>query len=233
MNSFSQISVIIPVYNCDQYLAQAIESVLKQTHQPLEIIVVDDASTDNSAAVAQSFGNAIRYELQPNSGAAIARNRGAELANGGLLAFLDADDLWSQDKLALQMAAFEQNPELSMVFGQIKQFHSPELDQSTKQKIYCPSQIMPGYHPGTMIVKKEAFERVGEFSTNWEVGEFIDWYSRAMELGLSSLMLSDVVYKRRLHQTNMGIYKRQSRVDYARILKASLDRRRRLAAQTN
>ena len=85
---------------------------------------------------------------------------------------------------------------------------------------------MPGYHPGTMLIKRHAFFRVGLFETNWQVGEFISWYLRLRELELRTIMLPELVMWRRLHETNLGIRQRQSITDYVRVLKASLDRRR-------
>ena len=220
------VSVIIPVYNCDRYLAEAIESVLAQTYQPLEIIVVDDGSTDDSAAVAKRFGSLVRYYYQAQSGAAAARNYGLEVAQGSFLAFLDADDFWVKDKLTRQMQVLESEPDVEMVFGHVQQFHSPELDESVKNKIHCPAELMPGYVPGTLLIKREDFLRVGKFETDLQMGEFISWYARATELGLRAKMLPELLMSRRLHETNTGIRQRQSRTDYVRLIKATLDRRR-------
>ncbi len=85
---------------------------------------------------------------------------------------------------------------------------------------------MPGYTHCTMLIRREAFFRVGMFETGWQVGEFVDWYLRAVETGLRAVMLADVVMKRRLHASNQGVQKRDFQADYVRILKASLDRRR-------
>ncbi|HEY9302211.1 MAG TPA: glycosyltransferase family A protein, partial [Phormidium sp.] len=149
-----------------------------------------------------------------------------DLAQGSFFAFLDADDLWEKDKLTRQMEVFESEPQVNIIFGHIQQFHSPELDDSAKNKIHCPPELMPGYHPGTMLIEREAFLRVGRFETNWQMGEFISWYARATELGIRTKMLPYQMMWRRLHETNMGIRDRQHRTDYARIIKASLDRRR-------
>lgn len=221
MQSQPLVSVIIPVYNCECYLAQAIESVLAQTYQPIELIVVDDGSTDGSAEVAQQFTPHVRYHRQANSGTAVARNRGVTLARGSFLAFLDADDVWVADKLARQLAAFRDTPDLDMVFGHVRQFYSREgqLDDS-------PAGTMPGYSAIAMLIKRESFQQAGPFDTRWQVGEFIDWYAKAMDAGLRSRMLPDVVALRRIHATNQGITQRPARTDYARILKAALDRRR-------
>jgi glycosyltransferase involved in cell wall biosynthesis len=225
------VSVIIPVYNGERYLAEAIGSVLAQTYRPVEIIVVDDGSTDGSADVAKRFDSPVRYDFQPNSGAGAARNRGVGLAQGSFLAFLDADDLWAEGKLARQIAAFDDDPELAMVFGHVKQFYSPELDEHVKKRIGLLVETIPGHHVGAMLIKRGAFLRVGMFETGWQIGEFIDWHARAVELGLKSSMLPEIVMKRRIHMNNMGRRERKHQTDYVRILKASLDRRRKKGGQ--
>jgi GT2 family glycosyltransferase len=104
------VSVVIPTYNRAHQIGGAIESVLIQTHGAHEIIVVDDGSKDETAAACHRFGSAVRYVFQPNAGVAAARNHGALLATGDLLAFLDSDDIWHPQKLALQLAALEASP---------------------------------------------------------------------------------------------------------------------------
>jgi len=220
------ISVIIPVYNCESYLAEAIASVLAQTYHPLEIIMIDDGSTDRSARVAERFSSSVQYFYQPNSGPGAARNRGVDLAKGDYCAFLDADDIWTEDKLSLQIDVIRDNPSLDCVFGHVQQFISPELDEREKIRIYCPEEKMAGYIAGAMLIKRESFVNAGGFETNWQIGEFIEWFIRAGEHGIKSFMLPEVVLKRRLHNKNMTIHARNSRADYCRILKASLDRRR-------
>jgi glycosyltransferase involved in cell wall biosynthesis len=223
----SRISVIIPVYNSEVYLAEALNSVLNQRRQPDEVIVVDDGSTDNSRNTAHQFGGSIRYEYHPvNHGAATARNRGVELAQGEFLAFLDADDLWVEEKLALQVQAFNDNPDLDMVSGHVQQFHSPELHESIKQRIKIPQEVIRGQHVGAMLIRRDAFEKVGSFNSELKLAEFIEWQARAMELGLKEFILPEIVMKRRLHKSSQGTYNRKHRIEYARVLKAALDRRR-------
>jgi len=220
------VSVIIAVYNCKKYLAEAIESVLAQAYQPIEIIVIDDGSTDGSDQVAKRLLPSVHYFYQPKAGAGAARNRGTELAKGNYLSFLDSDDIWTENRLILQMAEFRSNPETDLVFGQVEQFISPELDENEQSKIHCPAERMPGYVAGTMVIKRESFVRVGPFATTWQIGEFLDWYVRAQEMGMKSSMVPEVVLRRRLHTDNISIRNRDSRTDYVRMLKASLDRRR-------
>lgn len=223
-----RVSVIIPVYNCELYLRAAIESVLAQTHKPWEIIVVDDGSTDKSAEIAKRFEPLIKYSFIHNSGSSAAVNHGISLSQGDVIGFLDADDIWLPNKLALQIAAFRENPELEAIFGHLQQFKSWELSEDIKNKLKIPVEISPAYHRDTLLIKRLSLERVGLFDSRIQMGEFIDWYLRAEEQDLKSLILGNILAKRRLHKTNMGIRDRQSRTEYARVIKASLDRRRKL-----
>lgn len=103
------VSVIIPCYNGQAFLAETIDSVLAQSHAPLEILVIDDGSTDNSAQIATDCGNSVRVIQQSNQGESVARNRGLEEAKGEWSAFVDADDLWRANKLEAQLAAADSN----------------------------------------------------------------------------------------------------------------------------
>jgi glycosyltransferase involved in cell wall biosynthesis len=224
----ARVSVIIPVYNGERYLAETIESVLAQTYQPLEVIVVDDGSTDDSARVAQSFGPAVSYTYQQNLGTAAALNRGVELASGDYFAFLGADDLWTEDRAQLQMEAFTTHPEVDIVSGHVRQFISPELDDSVKGRIQFSPELIPGHVVPAMLIRREVYFRVGQFETSWVVGAEMSWYLRAKEMGLNLMILPDLVLLRRIHESNKGITKRQFITQRAQILKASLDRRRRI-----
>jgi glycosyltransferase involved in cell wall biosynthesis len=227
MENKTLVSVIIPVFNCENYLEEAIESVLAQTYQTFEIIVVDDGSTDESAEVVKRFGPPVRYYYQPNAGTGAARNRGVSLAQGGFLAFLDADDVWLKKKLELQISAFVTNPDSEIVFGHVKQFYSPDLSIRLRKKIRCTPELVPGYLPSTMLIKRKAFDRVGLFGNRWLVGEDMSWILHAKEQKLRMIMLPELLYLRRLHENNKGITHRQFNRQRVQIIKASLDRRRR------
>ncbi len=224
------ISAIIPVHNCEKYLKEAIDSVLAQTYRPIEIIIVDDGSTDSSAQVAKGFGSQVIVYSQEKKGIGGGRNSGIDLAKGSFFAFLDSDDLWTEDKLEKQMAFFKKDPDLDMVFGNAIQFVSPELEG--KNYAFSPDP-MSGYVAGTLLVKREAFFRAGYFSTEWKLGEFVDWYARALEKKLKGVLFSEVVLKRRIHLQNTGIRENHSRLDYVRVLKASLDRRKAMESHAD
>lgn len=222
----NRVSVVIPAHNAEKYLGEAIESILRQIYVPFQIIVVDDGSTDETERVARSFPQ-IEYSKQAQQGAGAARNHGVELARGEFLAFLDADDLWSSDKLALQMAAFAENSaDKTMIFGYVRQFFSGDFSEEERAKISLTDEITPAILLGAMLMRRTDFLKIGFFETSWEIGEFIDWYCKALEHGLQSQVLSEVVLHRRVHRTNQGLTKRDFQRDYVRILKASLDRRR-------
>jgi glycosyltransferase involved in cell wall biosynthesis len=220
------ISVIIPVYNCDRYLAEAIQSVLDQSYPVHEIIVVNDGSTDESVAIAQQFSQ-ITLLSQTNKGAGASRNLGIQSAKGELIAFLDADDRWLPTKLEQQIQVFITNPKIDIVFSYVQQFISPELDLSIQARLHCPADPIAGVFPTTALVKKSIFQQVGEFSEVLKVAEFIDWFQRSQVLGLQSHTLSAVLANRRLHTTNSGIRIRpQAHQEYLEVVRAALNRRR-------
>lgn len=225
------ISVMIGVYNAEQYLAESIESVFAQTYRPLELIVVDDGSDDGSGDVACSYGAALTYVRQENAGNGSARNHAVRLASGEFFAFLDADDRFVPTKLAHQFAALDADPTLDIVFGHVREFVSPELSELQRATVRPPApQPLPWPAPNLMLIRRESFARVGPFSESVRVGVTVDWYARAAEAGLRSTMLSEVVLERRLHLTNNGLRERDSRLQYLHVLKAALDRRRAQAS---
>jgi glycosyltransferase involved in cell wall biosynthesis len=220
------VSTIIPCLNGERYLAEAITSVLAQAYQPLEVVVVDDGSTDRSAEIARGLGEMVRVIEQPHGGASVARNRGVANASGELLAFLDADDLWTEGRLHRQVTALVRDPDLDMVLGHTEQFVSPDVPPAARDRFRFDYAPTPARVSGALVVRRAAFDRVGGFSPRWQTGEFIDWYLRAEEKGLRCLFLPETVLRRRLHLANHGLVKREARSDYASLIKAALDRRR-------
>ena len=111
------VSVIIPVYNGEAFLVEAVESIQRQVHRPLEILIVDDGSTDNTAKIAAGFDDDVRYTFKPNGGPASARNTGLKMARGSVIGFLDVDDLWTEKKLEWQLTRFVSTPTLEIILG--------------------------------------------------------------------------------------------------------------------
>jgi glycosyltransferase involved in cell wall biosynthesis len=225
----SGVSVVVPVRDCERYLAEALESVLGQTLAPAEVIVVDDGSADGTPEVIARFAGRVRALRQAPAGLAAAVNRGFEHARGAMVASLDADDLWAPDKLALQVAALEADPGLDLVLGHVELFHSPDLDARTRATVAGPPGVRAGFLRGAMLARREALARVGPFDTRWRIGEFVDWYARAVDAGLRMAVLPQVVLRRRIHAANTTLRAADARGDYARVVKAALDRRRAMA----
>jgi glycosyltransferase involved in cell wall biosynthesis len=229
MTNLRSISVIIPAHQAEKTIAETIASVLGQSLLPFEVIVVDDGSTDRVEEVVRSI-DGVLYLRQEHAGAGAARNRGAEAASGELLAFVDADDLWEPDKLALQMAAWDRDPTADMVFGHMVEFVSPELSAEEAAGLAPRPGVLSGLSPITLLMKRERFLATGGFQTHWQLGEFIEWYARVQREGLRSLLLPDVVARRRLHAGNHGHANRGQASEYAKIVKQALDLRRAQAA---
>ena len=226
-----EVSTVIPCHNGERYVAETIRSVLRQGHDRLEIIVVDDGSTDRTREVVESLGPPVRYVRQPRGGAARARNGGVALATGAILAFLDADDLWPDGALSALLAPLERDPGLGMTVGHMEQFVSPELPEEARQQFRFSSEPVPARMCGSVLVRRSTFDLVGGFSTRLESGEFMDWILRAEALGVRSATVPEVVLRRRLHRLNHGVVRRDARQDYVRVVKAALDRRRAAASQ--
>jgi glycosyltransferase involved in cell wall biosynthesis len=220
------ISVIIPVFNNEQYIAEALESVLDQTEKPVEIIVVD-SSNDRTPEIVRSFSNHIRhYFFKSRLEIGQARNFGINQAIGNFFAHLDGDDIWMENKLEFQMNAFREDPDLDVVGGMMKSFISPELAGEERKNIYCSPNPKPGFSASVMVVRREAFFRVGSYKTELRVGVDLDWFVRAREMDLKEKMIYRVLAKRRLHKTNTDLLNKQYANERIRVLKESLDRRR-------
>ena len=220
------ISVLIPAYNAEKYIAEALESVLRQTYKDFEMIVVDDGSTDNTRCVVESFSGKVQYYYQENSGAGAARNHGIKLSRGDFLAFLDADDIWAENKLELQMHALAVDSRLDAVFGMIRQVFHKEWKQKISEANIPENELLKGYTQSTMLIKRQSFLRIGMFPQEYKLGEFVDWLLRAKEANLQMKLLSDLFLWRRIHESNIGIRHRPEIGDYVKILKKSIDRRR-------
>ena len=124
------VSVIVPTYNRAVLLSEAVNSVLLQTYQNIEIIVIDDGSTDDTTEVMATFGDRVRYTRRPNAGVNAARNLGLKQARGEFIALLDSDDLWAPFKIELQVRLLRTFTDVGFTFSNFQIFHgrSPETD---------------------------------------------------------------------------------------------------------
>ena len=227
------ISCIVPVFNGERYVAEALDSILHQTYAPLEIIVADDGSTDGTAAVVARYGDRVRYLREENLGAPAARNLGLIMAQGEFVAFLDADDLWQPEKLERQMVRFQIRPELELCVTHLRNFWIPELEEEKERFRDHPlAEALPGYVTQTLLARRVVFEKVGPFNADLRVGDPLDWFLRAAEHGTIMELLPDVLVYRRMHENNLSMAETTRRMTAAMqhallgVVKASLDRRR-------
>lgn len=218
------VSIVIPVYNGEKFLDSVIYHVKNQNYHPIEIIVIDDGSTDKTAEVAAKFQDSIRYVYQENRGPAAARNHGIKIAKGEAIAFLDVDDLWSHDKLQLQACYLAANPSVEIVQGLIQQM---KLSQITTdgEAIFAADYNPYNYiNLGSALYRKSVFERVGLFDETLKFGEDVDWFIRAWENRIEKVVLEQVTLFYRLHRSNMTLGKNLVELGFVKIYKKHLDR---------
>ena len=220
------VSVIITAFNREKYIVEAIDSVLTQDYSPIEVIVVDDGSTDRTAEIVKSYGDQLVYVHQENQGVATARNNGINLATGEFLAFNDSDDVWADGKLSLQMSVLFENPNLHAVYGHAEQFFSPDVDEAFIAKTKIPKKVMPSQISCALVIRRTPFDKVGFFAASLLAGSDIDWYARFQEAELENITLPDIVYYRRVHPQNSTSTIKDSNKMRLRALKVALDRRR-------
>jgi glycosyltransferase involved in cell wall biosynthesis len=199
-----RVSVIIAAYNAEAYIAEAVASVLGQTIPPDEVIVIDDGSTDGTRNVLRKFGQRITVLTQDNSGQAVAVNKALATAQGELIGFCDADDLWTLRKLELQLALLERQSDVEAVFGKVEQFVSPDVPDAQRERLKPAIAIMPSELKQCMLIRRAVLDRTGPFDESLPATFFIAWLGRAKQSGLKSAHVDDIVVRRRLHLGNGG-----------------------------
>jgi glycosyltransferase involved in cell wall biosynthesis len=222
------VSVIIPAFNCETFLPEAVESVREQSYQSLEIIIVDDGSTDGTPCLIESLGTGIKTSRQTNQGPAAARNSGLALAKGEFIAFLDADDLWTAGKIEQQLEHFTGEPQTQVVVGATQRVRAARSNNVAR--------VGPGLEPvgpvwmlfslGATLIRREVFDEVGWFDVSLRQGEDVDWFMRAREAGVSIGISRELVQWYRMHESNLTRVKKDKDRYFLAAMKKSIDRRR-------
>jgi glycosyltransferase involved in cell wall biosynthesis len=214
-------SVVIPAINAAATLAEAIDSVLAQTIAPRESVVVDDGSTDGTAAVAGRFPDRVRYVQQPNRGPGAATTRGLAMLDTPFAATLDSDDLWLPQKAERQLACLEAAPEVAACFSLLRQFADGDAARDD-------GHVSEGWSRTTMMMRTTLFAAVGAIlDPPGGRGELVDWIARARETGARLEMLDEVLALRRLRAGSLSAG-RSATLDrgYLHVAHAALVRRR-------
>lgn len=194
----SDYAVVIPAFNAGRYLGEALNSVLRQSAVPTQIIVVNDGSTDNTEAIARSFGSAIQVITTVNRGAGPATTTGIASVENAIVAFLDADDIWHDDKMERQLGhLLDGELGVDAVIGKMDSFGETHVKQAATDGA--------GWHRSTLIMWTEKFRAVGavENMSNG-YGEMIDWFSRAREVGMRFHLPNNSVASRRIHSASLS-----------------------------
>jgi glycosyltransferase involved in cell wall biosynthesis len=220
------VSVIMPSYNAAGFLPQSIASIRRQQYEPLEILIVDDGSTDATPEIAPGLDPGVRYFRKDHGGVASARNFALREARGDILAFLDADDLWPDRKLALQLARVEADPALDIVSGRTQYLELPGAEH-LDLRFEGPDRTVAHIHLGAALFRRRAFDRVGPFDETFRISEDADWFLRARELGLHIVILADVTLIYRLHGANLTRGVTARGLNVTEMIRKSLERRRR------
>jgi glycosyltransferase involved in cell wall biosynthesis len=225
MRASLRISVVIPAYNAARFLCEAVASIHSQDCRPFEIIIVDDGSSDQTAAVAAGLGSDICILRQPrNLGPAAARNRGIEAATGEAIAFLDADDLWPTNAMTLLSSRLEQLPYVAIVAGRIKVVGNPLPIRPVSHTADNLSGFALNF--GCSIIRPHVFREIGLLDEQLRFGEDTDWFMRARERGVPIAVVDATTLVYRRHGSNSTYDDSQTMRVGLEMLKRSLDRRR-------
>ena len=189
------VSVVIPAYNAEKFVLQAVRSVLQQCYQPLEIWLVDDGSTDQTAEIVRQHASIVKIVRQENAGVAAARNTGLRLARGELICFLDADDGWLPGKLASQVAYMQAHPEVGLLYHDwlvwrpdatgaypplpaIPPECTDTIDNDQSGWIYHHLLLDSLVHTSTAMIRSQVIADVGLFDPQLKLGEDYDYWLR-------------------------------------------------------
>lgn len=198
------VSVIIPVKNGEDFLSDAINSILNQDYPSVEIIIIDGQSTDDTAQIAKSFKQ-IRYVYQHQQpGIPYAKNLGIEMANGEFISFSSHDDLWLAHKLSAQMNYMINNPHIQYTITMVKFF----LEKGCSIPLRFNEKLLKGDYigkmPETLVAHKSLFDKIGVYNTDFNYMEDIDWFNRAELNNIPSAVIDEVLIYKRIHSANVS-----------------------------
>lgn len=225
MNQPEPVSAIVIVKNGARFLAAALSSIQRQTLAPCETLVVDGGSTDRTAEIAQSFPG-VRYLLQPHSGISNAYNYGIEQAQGEVLAFLSYDDLWTPEKLAVQVGYLAAHPECQYAVCRIHYFCEPEDAPPAGFRPDWLTQEPVAYIMETLVARRSLFARVGLHRTDLATGGDTDWFARVFDARETGYACDQVLLHKRVHRDNSSLTAPDSNDQLLKILRNSLRRKR-------
>ena len=221
----SLVSVVIPLYEGARFVGEALASVAAQTYGPLEVIVVDDGSSDAGAAAVRSLGN-VRYVRQAHAGVAAARNRGLAEARGELIGYLDQDDLWPPRSLATRVEALERDTAAGVALGLTETVVTDPAGRPARIGADQRAGVVSQALLGAALIRRSAFDAAGVFADRPWIACDWEWFARAQGSGVPLVRVPEVVLVRRLHGANGSNELALKQHVLLATLKHGLDRRR-------
>lgn len=222
----AHVTTIMPVYNGEAFVEAALESLLAQSYPHHSIIAIDDGSQDSSLALLEKYRNVITVLTQDNAGIAETRNRGIRMATSSFIAFMDCDDLWDLDKLAVQMQCFMDQPHIQYCVTHIRHHLQEGTAKPSWLKPEFLEQDCPGYLPSTLVARRELFETVGFFKKEYTLTDDGKWFFDAKDMHVPMALLPQTLVTRRIHGANNSGQIQRLHGELIRIVGGSLARKR-------
>ncbi len=226
------VSVLLPVKNGARFLAEALRSVVAQTYRPLEIVMIDARSTDGSVEIARSFAEVRILSQSETTGLANAWNMGLDAATGELIGFIGSDDLWSPEKLALQVDYLHRHLETEHVIALADFFREPGEPLPGGFRPELLQGAYPARMPEALLARKSLFQRLGRFDPNFQISPDVDWFTRMQDAQVETACIPQVLVHRRVHAHNLSFDERSALVSHELLdmLGASIKRKRAAAS---
>ncbi|MEN8153736.1 MAG: glycosyltransferase [Acidobacteriota bacterium] len=222
------VSIIIPVFNSESYVKDAISSVIDQTFKDIEIIVIDDGSTDKSLEIISGFKGIKLIKSETNRGVSHTRNRGIRESRGEYIAFLDSDDFWINEKLDKQIKILLKNRSIEGIYGKFKNFfeNGVIIPEYISKQMFLRPEFGKVKNIGTLLTERKVFEKIGMFNESIRSGEDLDWFIRANDSGVNFKFVPEILMHRRLHGSNLSYDSFDNKKYLLEIFQNSINRKR-------
>lgn len=198
------VSVILIVRNGERFIAEALDSVQAQSLPPAEILVIDGRSIDGTVEIARRYQGVIVIP-QSSTGIAAAYNEGISRSQGALLAFVSHDDRWMPDKLERQVAALTARPDVLLSFTHVQHVLADGAGPPAGFRKELLERPVPGFIMETLMARREVFDRLGGFDASFAVGEDTDWFARARDANVPTVVLPETLVIKRVHESNASL----------------------------
>jgi glycosyltransferase involved in cell wall biosynthesis len=227
--AYPLVSVVMPAFDEERFIGEALDSVASQTYPAIEVIVVDDGSTDRTTAIAETYG--VRVVHQQHAGHPAARNLGVSLTRGEYWTIFDADDVMPPERIERQVEYLDQHPELGMVLGLTEAFVTPGEPRPPHWNPAWDDGPFPGC-TGTMMARRAVHGVVGPYDESMPVAADFDWLVRARDLGVGVANMDALALRYRIHPGTLSADRIRVSGVMLGILRESLARRRASTAAT-